>query len=213
MEILSNGILFGLILSLFIGPVFFSLIQTSMERGFSAGMSMAIGISLSDAIYIFLAHQGVSRFIQNESFRFYLGIGGGAIMLGFGIITLIKSFKKQEVAEKVQPNNPVPQSSYHYIIKGFILNGINPSVLFFWISVVSLASLDYHYTGRDIFWFFLSIIATVLMIDIFKAYLSNRLGNLLKSGVILTVNRVVGVILMVFSIRLFYDAFGSIPIF
>ena len=52
MDIVINGLLFGLLLCVLIGPVFFALIQNAIEKGFYSGFFMAIGIALSDAFYI-----------------------------------------------------------------------------------------------------------------------------------------------------------------
>ena len=66
MEAVWNGVLFGLLLTIFIGPVFFALIQTSVHRGFIYGVFMALGIALSDAIYVFLAYLGLSKILNDR---------------------------------------------------------------------------------------------------------------------------------------------------
>ncbi len=44
---------------------------------------------------------------------------------------------------------------YRYFIKGFIINGMSPMVLIFWIGAISIASLDFGYTkGFEFFIFF-----------------------------------------------------------
>ena len=58
MESILNGVISGLVLACLIGPVFFTLLQTSIERGFWSGFFVAIGVSLSDAIYIALCYLG-----------------------------------------------------------------------------------------------------------------------------------------------------------
>ncbi|MBI3218462.1 MAG: LysE family transporter [Bacteroidetes bacterium] len=50
MEIVFNGIKFGVVLAFLIGPVFFTIIQTSIERGFWKGALVALGVSVSDVI-------------------------------------------------------------------------------------------------------------------------------------------------------------------
>jgi len=52
MEIVFNGVKFGFSLAFLIGPVFFTIIQTSIERGFWNGAWVALGVSLSDAVYV-----------------------------------------------------------------------------------------------------------------------------------------------------------------
>jgi threonine/homoserine/homoserine lactone efflux protein len=50
MEIVINGIVSGIVLAFLIGPVFFTIIQTSIERGFTSGVLVAVGVSFSDAV-------------------------------------------------------------------------------------------------------------------------------------------------------------------
>ena len=69
MEIILNGIISGLVLALLVGPVFFTILQTSIERGFGSGALVAIGVSLSDAFYITLTYLGVYRLFDNGTFR------------------------------------------------------------------------------------------------------------------------------------------------
>ena len=52
MEIIQNGVVFGILISFMLGPAFFILIETSIKKGFKAAIFLDIGILLSDAIYL-----------------------------------------------------------------------------------------------------------------------------------------------------------------
>jgi threonine/homoserine/homoserine lactone efflux protein len=56
-----KGTLLGLTLAGLLGPAFFSLVQTSIHRGFKSGMFLAIGIFFSDSLLIFLSYIGISQ--------------------------------------------------------------------------------------------------------------------------------------------------------
>ena len=51
-EPLFSGIGFGLLLAIMLGPVFFTILQTSLHEGFKAGLFLAFGVLLSDAAVI-----------------------------------------------------------------------------------------------------------------------------------------------------------------
>ena len=68
MESILNGIVSGVALALLIGPVFFTIIQTSIERGFWSGFFVATGVSLSDAFYIAICYLGVNQFFDKGNF-------------------------------------------------------------------------------------------------------------------------------------------------
>ncbi|MFW5761572.1 MAG: LysE family translocator [Cyclobacteriaceae bacterium] len=200
MSIVGNGLLFGLILSMFIGPVFFALIQTSIEKGFSAGVGMAIGVSVSDAFYIFLIYLGISKLINTESFQVFFGVAGGVLLLSFGLYSILRPVLARKLERQ---KNESPKSWFQQIMKGFVLNGINPTILFFWIGVISLASTKYDYSGNEIMIFFVAILCTVLTVDILKSYLANRLRSFITVRFIRIMNRVVGVALIAFALKLF----------
>jgi threonine/homoserine/homoserine lactone efflux protein len=44
MDIILKGIVSGIVLALLIGPVFFTILQTSIEKGFWSGVFVAIGV-------------------------------------------------------------------------------------------------------------------------------------------------------------------------
>lgn len=197
-----NGLLFGLLLTILIGPVFFALIQTSIGKGLSSGISMAIGISLSDAVYIFITYFGVSRFLQDDQFSASLGISGGIMMIAFGISSFLKPVPAVLVTKMVKGRN----NAFKQMAKGFMLNGINPFVLLFWLGMVSMATVNYQYGKEQVFLFFMGILTTVLTTDMIKAYLAHRIRIWVTPRSIKIMNRTVGIALIIFGLRLFYYA-------
>ena len=120
MDVVINGLVFGLLLCVLIGPVFFALIQNSIEKGFKAGFFMAIGIAVSDAFYILVTYLGISQLTNNEQFNMWLG-GLGVIMLGFKFSTCLS-----RVCQRLKTASPKSTKWFQQIIKGFFLNGVNP---------------------------------------------------------------------------------------
>ncbi len=203
-EIVFNGIKLGIVLAFLVGPVFFTIIQTSVERGFTNGVLVSLGVSLSDAMYVAICYFGVVQFIQEPDFRFFLAYAGGGILILFGIYhVFIKSKRKMTAALDVASEKKM----YRYFIKGFIINGMSPMVLIFWIGAISIASLDFGYTkGFEFFIFFLAVLGTVLSTDILKAYLADKLRSLITHRLMMIVNIVVGICLIFFGIRLIWTA-------
>jgi len=67
-QALLEGISMGLLLSAMIGPVFFTLIQNSIQSGFRNTAVLAFGILASDLIYVLITYFSVSIFTQNPYF-------------------------------------------------------------------------------------------------------------------------------------------------
>ncbi len=201
--VFSQGVLYGLVLAMLIGPVFFALIRTSIDKGFESGAYLAIGVSVSDSIAAATVYFGVSRFTESTDFQTLLGFAGGFMMLAFGVVPFIKS----NSSKKFLPQRPVRKiKGIRFILEGMLLNLLNPMVYFFWLGVVSWLTVSQDYTSQQHLLFFVGTMITVLSTDLLKAYVANLITKYLTASVISTIDRVAGVGLMIFGIRLLYFA-------
>lgn len=200
MEIILNGLKLGIILAFLVGPVFFTIIQTSVEKGFWNGVIVSLGVSLSDILYVTVCYFGLVQFINEPGFRVYLAYAGGAILILFGLYHLfIKSRRNAHPSLDVANEKKM----YRYFIKGFIINGLSPMVLIFWIGTISIASIDFGYSkGFEFFLFFGVVLGTVLSTDILKAYLADKLRRLVTQRLMKIMNVIVGICLIIFGSRL-----------
>jgi threonine/homoserine/homoserine lactone efflux protein len=200
MEIILKGIASGLALALLIGPVFFTIIQTSMERGFLNGAWVAAGVSLSDALYIALAYLGLSQAISGNHTQVYMAYIGGGILFCFGAYYLLIKTRKVLTFRTVNIKSSNP---FRLVAKGFIINGLSPMVLIFWLGMVSVATGEFGYTSNSLaLTFFGAIIATVFITDILKAKLADRLRQIMTPRFIRVMNIVLGLVMVIFGGRL-----------
>lgn len=201
MEIIVNGVISGVVLAFLIGPVFFTIIQTSIEKGFQSGVFVAIGISLSDSLYILVSYLGLVQFMQQENFRHYMAYTGGLILLCFGIYYLL--VKRRRLAQ-YQFQTSIEGGPWLKLVgKGFLINALSPMVLFFWIATVSVATtqLGYAHPAKATL-FFASIVITVFSTDLLKAKLADKLRALITPRFIRIMNIVLGIVMIVFAGRL-----------
>lgn len=201
--VITKGILFGLLLAVMLGPVFFALIQNSITKGFKAGIYMALGIAVADTAYIFLMYFSVKLFQNNDTVSVWLGAVGGLIIMVTGILSL----RKKSVKQKDEEVNTQQTNFFKQFAKGFFLNGINPFVLLYWLGVMTLVTKSYLYDQSEIVVFFIAIIGTLLITDFSKVALSHRLRAWVTPKRINIMNKIVGIALILFSFRLFYHAF------
>lgn len=200
MEIIAKGILSGIVLAFLIGPVFFMLLQTSIERGFSSGVFVAIGISLSDSFYILISYFGLTKFLEATNYRHYMAYGGGIILMLFGLYYL---FVKSRKLARYDPQKIGSASGLRLAAKGFIINGLSPMVLFFWLATVSVATTQLGYSStKHVLIFFASIVFTVFTTDVMKAKLADKLRVLITPRVIRVMNIVLGVVMVLFAGKL-----------
>ena len=191
-----EGYLVGLGMIIFIGPVFFLLLNSSVQYGRKAGVSVAVGIIVSDISCVWLCHLGLSVFFNATENQLWIGITGGFLLFFLGIYYLIKtSFSKQIIMSV--------KSLFGFFIKGFSINFFNPFVFAVWIALFQLGNSKFKNTPS--FWIFImAILFGILTTDLLKVFFSQKLRNLLSEQRLLLFSKIIGLILIVFSIRVFY---------
>jgi len=190
MPIVFKGIQLGIVLAFLVGPVFFTIIQTSVEKGFWNGALVAMGVSLSDILYVAICYFGLFQFLHDPGSKKNMAYAGGIILIGFGLYHLIIKARKTKM---VSFHAATETKLLKYILKGFIINGVTPMVLVFWIGTISIATIDFGYTA---------LLLTVLATDITKAFLAHKLRRLITHRFLLIMNIVVGICLIAFGVRL-----------
>ena len=199
LQAVGSGVLFGLMLTVMIGPVFFALLQNSLQKGFRAGVQLALGISLSDVLYALITYFGISQVADNHGVvNLGLGLLGGAVLVGFGVHSLFK--RVDEVARALVP--PKQLGALRQVTKGVLLNGINPAVLLLWVGIASSIALRTHYTYWHDLLFYAGVLVTVFSTDVLKAFLAHRLSGFISRTLLLWLNRVTGAVLVGVGVHL-----------
>ncbi|MCH7397225.1 LysE family translocator [Belliella sp. DSM 107340] len=201
---LLEGVSMGLLLSAMIGPVFFTLIQNSIQNGFRNTAVLASGILLSDLVYVLATFFSVSLFAENPYFEVILGYAGASVLIGFGIVTFFKKVVQRPNTGGIILTRPKKRTAF---MKGFGINGINPFVLLFWISIAGVVNLKDSFTDIDVFLYYFGILFVVFGIDLLKAFVAKQLKPFVTEKFMVNMNRVVAVILVIFGSRLILFAY------
>jgi len=199
---LIEGMSYGLVLSVLVGPMFFTIVQVGIEQGPKAGTALVVGQWISDFAYMGLVFWGASYIqilIDDEAakanFIFYMGIIGSVILVGFGLAMLLK---ESVVRDQLKVKN---STLVGYGVQGFLLNSFNPTPLFFWMALMSSA-LTKGYSSNVSYALFGSVMFAVIVTDIIKVYLAKRIRAVLKDQYILYVRRLAGAVLIGFGLWL-----------
>ena len=209
-QIIFEAILLALTLSILVGPVFFALIQTSIRRGVKVGIFFAIGIFLSDFTCILLTNLGISQLVSNSKYSTAIGVGGGILLILFGLFEIIH--KEKHHVETDDDNAPIQQKDqklFTNLVKAYFMNILTPSVFFFWIFWAGIVNAKYK--GGQVIVFFLITLLTVLATDTFKVYLATQLKKIMTDHVLLIVRRTAGVVLMIFGVYLILKSLCYVP--
>ena len=151
MDLIVNGVLFGIFLSLLFGPAFFVLIETSIKKGFKSAVFLDVGILISDAVYLlaslFIAEK-INYWLYSISYIKYIA---GSIFLIIGAFSIIKNYislnkipKERKIKEINTSSENIIIYPFQLIAKGFGITAINPGVLIFWIAACTYATKELH---------------------------------------------------------------------
>lgn len=205
---IGQGFIFGMALCFSIGPAFFGLIQTSLKRGYPSGIAMALGIFLSDFIYLLLAYFGISAWLMDDAYAIPVGVTGGVLLIAYGVYQYVKKTKVQNVDGDMGN----AKSSYGAMaLKGFLMNLFNPFVIFLWIGAIGLASTKFNNEFPLVLAFFATTLATVLGTDILKSLAAHKIKGYLNDLWIHRVNQIAGIIMLISGIVLIVRVFVERP--
>jgi threonine/homoserine/homoserine lactone efflux protein len=200
-EAVISGIGIGLVLTFLTGPVFFALIKTSIERGFHAGVFLALGVVCSDIVFVGSILFGSQLFDISANTKIVAGEIGSAILFTLGVYYL---FKKANI----NYSNDTPSSikRYGYFFKGFLMCIFNPTLLFHWITVIGTASTLYHQgvpnRSAKIAIMFLTILIVQFGLDTTKAFYADKLRDRISVKLVHRLNWVAGIALIIASLIL-----------
>jgi threonine/homoserine/homoserine lactone efflux protein len=200
LEALLKGITFGLLLSISVGPVLFSIIKQSLNNGLYGGLAFIIGVSASDISLVLVSNLFTHLFESLKVYKTEVGVAGCAFLVSLGIYFLF--FKKVIVNEAGKQIFKFRKRDYVRIfLSGYFMNTLNPSVFIFWITT-STAVINHSMEQRIII--FTTCLAWMLGTDFLKVMLAGKIRNRLTPHNIHILNRINGVILIVFGIALIW---------
>lgn len=199
-QALLEGIGFGIGLAFLIGPVFFTLIQISIDKGERIGATLAFGIVCSDFLIMLITYLFLEGLRSLAYFDAVLAVLGGAalIVIGIGMV-----FKKARI-EQVEDSDIAKKDFYKAFTKGFLLNTLNPFAFVFWAGISSMLSLRDGFKAMHEWVFLIGLLLSVFCTDLLKVYMSKKIKRLLKPQALLWINRLSGVFVVGFGVRLFF---------
>jgi threonine/homoserine/homoserine lactone efflux protein len=193
-----KGITLGLLLSISVGPVIFSIIKQSINNGIKGGFAFIIGVSLSDITLAVISNFFTEFFGEFIERKTEIGIIGSTFLISVGIYFLF--FKKVKVNEAGKQIIKSRKRDYlKLVLAGYFMNILNPAIIIFWLTT-STAFISHTLHERIII--FSIALGLVLAGDIAKVVLAGSLRKRLTLKNIHLINRVNGIILMGFGVAL-----------
>lgn len=200
LEALLKGLTFGLLLSISVGPVLFSIIKQSLNNGHKGGLAFVFGVSASDITLLLVSNVFTELFRRLSDYKTEIGVGGCIFLVSLGVFFLF--FKKVKVNEEGKQVFVFRKRDYLKIfLSGYLMNTLNPSVFIFWI-YASTAVINHTVEQRLAV--FITCLTWVLSTDILKVMLAGKIRNRLTPHNIHILNRINGAILIIFGFALIW---------
>jgi threonine/homoserine/homoserine lactone efflux protein len=199
-EALLKGITIGLLLSISVGPALFSVIKQSLNNGPRGGMAFALGISASDITLVLIANVFTELFRSLRLYEKQIGIAGSIFLISMGLFFLFfKKVKVNEAGQQVFKHRK--RDLLKISLSGYFMNLLNPGVIIFWITIsTSLIIYSVHYKII----IYSTCLIIVLLADVAKVLLAGKIRNRLTPHNIHIINRINGIILVIFGLVLIW---------
>jgi threonine/homoserine/homoserine lactone efflux protein len=190
-----EGFLLGLTTVIFFGPVFFTIVNGTLQYGSKAGIIVTIGIVISDLVCVLLCSLA-TPFVSGDSAKFWLALVGGMVLFGMGIKYLIKPIKYSDKELNMDPKHYI-----QFFIKGFIVNFSSPFTFAYWLGAVAFSNSSYSST-IDVILFVTATLLGIFLIDILKVILAKYLKKLVQPKTLRIISIVCGIVLIGFAGRM-----------
>ncbi len=199
-EALLKGLTLGLLLSISVGPVIFSIIKQSLNNGHRGGLAFIIGVSISDIALVLVSNVFTELFTSINEHRQIIGIVGSLFLIGVGVYFLF--FKKVKVDEGGKQVFKFRKRDYiKIVVSGFLMNTLNPAVFIFWLSTSTAFII---HTINERLTIFITCLIFVFTADFAKVMLAHKIRSQLTVHNIHIINRVNGIILIGFGLVLIW---------
>jgi threonine/homoserine/homoserine lactone efflux protein len=204
---LAKGFALGLLLSISVGPVVFSVIKQSLNNGHKGGFAFIAGVSASDITFVLICNLFTALFESALTHEVIIGTAGSVFLIILGIYNIF--FRKVAVTDKgtIELKNIRKREMLGIFLSGYFMNLLNPGVLLFWIAASATILADAQQQDHPIQYriiVFTVCLLIVLIGDTAKVMLAGNIREKLNPHNIHIINRISGLILIVFGIALIW---------
>ena len=205
LDFVFKGILIGIMASAPMGPVGVLCIQRTLNKGRWYGFITGIGACVSDFIYALFTGLGMSfmmNFVGNERNRFLLQISGSVVLLLFGVYCY-----RSNPTRNIHKSNKTQKGT-------LVHNGVtalsNPLIIFLFIFLFAQFAFVVPNRPIEMTVGYASIVGGALLWWFGLSWLIDKVRGKFDDTGILIINRVVGCIVIIFSVIMLLGTFFNL---
>lgn len=192
-----DGLKFGMILQLAVGPMCLMVFNTAKNVGFLVAFTLVLAIASVDAFYIILASLGVSKILDKPEIKKAFKIIGSLVLIIFGINTVLNVFNINII-----PGLNLKPTSSNIFIQGLILTLSNPITIVFWGSVLTTKIIEDKLNKKELSVFSTGLVSSTLIFLTFVAVLGRMLSSFMPENISNIMNIIVGILIVFFGIKM-----------
>ena len=195
-KIFKNGLTTGLFLQLAIGPVFFYIINLTLQRSISDGLVAVLAVTIVDYLYITLSIVGIGKLLGNKKTKNVFGIISSLVLIIFGAI-IIKGMIANGHSNSVDIESASLLSSF---LSVFFLTISSPMTIVFFTSIFTAKAVEYNYTKKELYIFGFSVGSATFLFMGLSVVLFSLLKQSVPIALIQSLNLLVGVVLIGYGV-------------
>jgi len=194
--IVLMGTLFGFTAGISPGPLLTLVITETITHNKTEGIKVAVAPLISDLPIIIIAFLIFSNFSEFNILMSIISFLGGIFLVYLGY----------ECLKTEGLNIEVKKVRHESLIKGIVVNILNPHPYLFWITVgTPIAIKAYQINLSALILFFLSFYSLLIGSKIVVAILVERSRTFLTNKVYIWIMRILGFSLLIFAALFIYD--------
>jgi len=195
-KIIRNGLATGLILQLAIGPVFFFIVNLTIQRSILDGLVAVLAVTIVDYLYITLAILGVGKLLERKKVKKVFGFIGSTVLIIFGWV-IIKGVIGSDISANANPTSSNYLTSFTSV---FFLTISSPMTIVFFTSLFATKAIELNYTKRELLIFGLSTGSATFIFLGTSVILFSLIGSAIPVMLIRVLNIMVGILLIGYGV-------------
>lgn len=181
------GWLTGTVMSFMLGTVFFAILNNSIRLGYKKGISISIGVIVSDFIYICVCLFGSHYIPVFKQYETWVKIIGGLLVIVMGIFQIINKSEPSKIESYSKAG-----SITFFVSQGFVLNFFNPVNLLSWFAIHTYLVTVLNYSFSQLVVYFIGSLCAIFFMETLLAYYSQKLNAYLPEKRVKQINMFIG---------------------
>ena len=209
MEILLQGILIGLGLTIMIGPITLTIIDASLADGWKAGLISAGTMWLSDLGLIALIYYGGKEVMDKLTIgglSAWVSFAAAVILITIGAVLWFLRDKKIDLSQ----TSPTPGHMAGHAFRGFLVNTFSPFTLLFWPTLIAGKVFGTEMTPTQSAFFFSGIMGALIFGDTLKAFFANWIRQRISDKYMRYTRSAIAIMFVAGGIYMAYDGLTAL---